>query len=50
MDGIGGPYFTGTGYYLKRKAFYGTPNHEGMPTSVFKSVILYVCDEFLTNI
>ncbi|PSR92899.1 Cellulose synthase-like protein [Actinidia chinensis var. chinensis] len=28
MDGIGGPFFTGTGYYLKRKALYETPNHE----------------------
>ncbi|CAL5395296.1 unnamed protein product [Camellia sinensis] len=29
MDGLKGPLFTGTGYYLKRKALYGTPNQEG---------------------
>ncbi|CAL5413508.1 unnamed protein product [Camellia sinensis] len=28
MDGLRGPLFTGTGYYLKRKALYGTPNQE----------------------
>ncbi|KAI8011630.1 Cellulose synthase-like protein G1 [Camellia lanceoleosa] len=30
MDGLRGPLFTGTGYYLKRKALYGTPNQEGI--------------------
>ncbi|KAF5950722.1 hypothetical protein HYC85_012715 [Camellia sinensis] len=29
MDGLRGPLFTGTGYSLKRKALYGTPNQEG---------------------
>ncbi|KAL7220174.1 hypothetical protein ACSBR2_013106 [Camellia fascicularis] len=29
VDGLRGPLFTGTGYYLKRKALYGTPNQEG---------------------
>ncbi|KAI7980356.1 Cellulose synthase-like protein G2 [Camellia lanceoleosa] len=30
MDGLRGPLFTGTGYYLKRKALYETPNQEGI--------------------
>ncbi|XP_047335841.1 cellulose synthase-like protein G3 [Impatiens glandulifera] len=28
MDGLRGPLFTGTGYYVKRKALYGYPNRE----------------------
>ncbi|XP_052191051.1 cellulose synthase-like protein G1 [Diospyros lotus] len=28
MDGLRGPVFSGTGYYMKRKAMYGTPNNE----------------------
>ncbi|KAL7225269.1 hypothetical protein ACSBR1_020617 [Camellia fascicularis] len=38
MDGLRGPLFTGTGYYLKRKALYGTPNQEG-----------YACDSLLES-
>ncbi|XP_047318927.1 cellulose synthase-like protein G3 [Impatiens glandulifera] len=28
MDGLRGPLFTGTGYYVKRKSLYGYPNRE----------------------
>ncbi|KAJ7957374.1 Cellulose synthase [Quillaja saponaria] len=28
MDGIRGPIFSGTGFYLKRKAMYGNPNQD----------------------
>ncbi|XP_059632397.1 cellulose synthase-like protein G1 [Cornus florida] len=28
MDGLRGPVFAGTGYYLKKKALYGRPNQE----------------------
>ncbi|KAL7197439.1 hypothetical protein ACSBR2_020056 [Camellia fascicularis] len=40
MDGLRGPLFTGTGYYLKRKALYGTPNQEGI-ILVFRSAFLH---------
>ncbi|XP_052206381.1 cellulose synthase-like protein G3 isoform X2 [Diospyros lotus] len=28
MDGLRGPMLTGTGYYLKRKSLYGSPNNQ----------------------
>ncbi|KAA8527733.1 hypothetical protein F0562_035398 [Nyssa sinensis] len=28
MDGLRGPVFTGTGYYVKKKALYGSPNQK----------------------
>lgn len=30
MDGIGGTVCLGTGYYLNKKALYGSPNQQGM--------------------
>lgn len=29
MDGLRGPVMSGTGYFLRRKALYGSPNQEG---------------------
>ncbi|THG20882.1 hypothetical protein TEA_003106 [Camellia sinensis var. sinensis] len=29
MDGLSGPLFTGTGYYVKRKALFGSANQKG---------------------
>lgn len=30
MDGLRGPLFTGTGYYLKKNAMFCSPDNEGM--------------------